>query len=199
MYTPPDRSFLTPNRAYADVRYYEAAISPEDCETIVNACRGLPAQQGTLKAGAAQQVDAGHRRSAVRWVQYSAGVQSLYDAVRDLARRANDETYHFDITGFTEPLQFTEYTAGGDHYGWHADNAAGIYSLRKLSVILQLSASDDYVGGNVELFLEGKPMAAPRGIGTAIFFPSWLPHCVTPVTEGIRHSLVAWLSGPPFR
>ena len=34
--------------------------------------------------------------------------------------------------------------------------------------------------------------------GTIIVFPSMLLHKVTPVTKGIRHSLVQWFSGPDF-
>ena len=34
--------------------------------------------------------------------------------------------------------------------------------------------------------------------GTIIIFPSMLPHRVTPVTKGVRYSLVQWFSGPDF-
>jgi PKHD-type hydroxylase len=30
-------------------------------------------------------------------------------------------------------------------------------------------------------------------------FPSFVLHRVTPVTKGTRYSLVAWVSGPPFK
>ena len=35
--------------------------------------------------------------------------------------------------------------------------------------------------------------------GSIIFFPSFMPHQVAPVTEGVRYSLVAWFVGPPFK
>ena len=35
--------------------------------------------------------------------------------------------------------------------------------------------------------------------GTATLFPSYMLHRVTPVTEGIRHSLTVWAHGPAFR
>ena len=35
--------------------------------------------------------------------------------------------------------------------------------------------------------------------GTAIVFPSFIWHRVTPVTKGIRYSVVAWFLGPPLR
>ena len=34
--------------------------------------------------------------------------------------------------------------------------------------------------------------------GTIVVFPSLLLHTVTPMTKGIRHSLVQWFSGPDF-
>ena len=35
--------------------------------------------------------------------------------------------------------------------------------------------------------------------GRAWFFPSYTLHRVTPVTKGIRKSLVIWVGGPPFK
>jgi PKHD-type hydroxylase len=35
--------------------------------------------------------------------------------------------------------------------------------------------------------------------GTVIVFPSYVLHEVTPITQGTRHSLVAWLAGDPFK
>jgi len=42
-------------------------------------------------------------------------------------------------------------------------------------------------------------MPAARAQGTAVAFPSYLAHQVSPVTRGLRHSLVAWAYGPAFR
>ena len=35
--------------------------------------------------------------------------------------------------------------------------------------------------------------------GNITFFPSYLPHEVTPVTKGTRYSLVMWFLGNPWR
>ena len=35
--------------------------------------------------------------------------------------------------------------------------------------------------------------------GSVIVFPSFHRHRVTPVTSGIRHSLVTWVEGPHWR
>ena len=42
--------------------------------------------------------------------------------------------------------------------------------------------------------VEVKPRA-----GDMIIFPSFIDHKVSPVTKGIRYSIVAWFGGPPFK
>ena len=39
---------------------------------------------------------------------------------------------------------------GGDHYDWHVDIGHEVNGSRKLSFTLQLSASSDYDGGDLE-------------------------------------------------
>ena len=38
-----------------------------------------------------------------------------------------------------------------------------------------------------------------RPQGSIVVFPSFVYHCVTPVTKGTRYSLVNWMCGAPFR
>ena len=42
------------------------------------------------------------------------------------------------------------------------------------------------------------PMSG-RELGSLIVFPSWLHHQVTPVTHGVRKSLVVWNKGWPLK
>ncbi|MBI4521691.1 MAG: 2OG-Fe(II) oxygenase, partial [Gemmatimonadetes bacterium] len=51
---------------------------------------------------------------------------------------------------------------------------------------------------NLELLVGGS-VVATRGKGQAFLFPSYIGHRVTPVTRGIRRSLVTWCVGPAFR
>jgi PKHD-type hydroxylase len=39
----------------------------------------------------------------------------------------------------------------------------------------------------------------PRDQGTIIVFPSTMLHRVSPITKGIRRSVVGWAMGPPLR
>ena len=70
---------------------------------------------------------------------------------------------------------------------------------RKISISVQLDDENDYMGGDLQFYTKQTLTNAPRKKGTVIMFPSYLLHRVTPVVKGVRHSLVTWISGPPFR
>lgn len=81
-----------------------------------------------------------------------------------------------------------------------------IGKVRKISVTVNLNSPDDYEGGNLmfdfghhtdgERFHECEEI---RPQGSIIVFPSFVDHCVTPITKGTRYSLVLWCLGDPFR
>ena len=103
----------------------------------------------------------------------------------------------------------TKYTPG-QHYDWHIDMGEETGTLsRKLSMIVSLTDSSEYTGGDVEFQSfrsapEGDRKIPPitnnsfKGKGTIIIFPSHIWHRVKPITKGIRYSLVGWWSGPLF-
>jgi len=78
--------------------------------------------------------------------------------------------------------------------------------VRKISMTVSLNDSAEYDGGNLkfdfghhtngEQFHECEEI---RPKGSIIVFPSFLDHCVTPVTRGTRYSLVLWCLGKPFK
>jgi len=112
-----------------------------------------------------------------------------------------NEGYGYQLTGFMEGAQIAWYEAGGaggdGHYDWHVDIGPGPYSLRKLSMSVQLSDPADYDGGELEFMASAESGIRTRG--SLIVFPSFLQHRVTPVTRGIRASMVSWIAGPPYR
>ena len=77
--------------------------------------------------------------------------------------------------------------------------------IRKLSMSVSLSDSQEYNGGNLEFdfraISKNKPWACKEinSKGSVVVFPSFLWHRVTPVTRGIRYSLVSWHTGDPFK
>jgi len=138
----------------------------------------------------------------------------IYKEIHPFIERANIEAewnYQYD---WSETCQFTKYEKG-DYYDWHCDSWRAPYKqgnfqkgkIRKLSVTVCLSDSNSFKGGDLQFDYRDQHPKRPKPIhtvtnvskGSIIVFPSWLWHRVTPVTKGIRHSLVIWSCGWPFK
>jgi len=86
----------------------------------------------------------------------------------------------------------------------HTQNSKYFYKVRKLSVTINLTDPSTYDGGDLMFDLGendgGKITASEaREQGSVIVFPSFLYHCVSPITKGTRYSLVNWALGRPFK
>jgi PKHD-type hydroxylase len=182
------------------------ALTPTECASIVQ--RGLDAapKPATVGHGGTAGVNEGIRVSQTAWFpRWDAGLLPIFERLRIMGRQANAYAFGLDIDDFYE-CQFTVYdSARQGHYHKHIDNCwkpepgKGRMFERKLSMVVQLSARDSYVGGRLELDHDKLPDDKFREQGDAIFFPSWNPHAVTPVTAGVRYSLVAWFMGQRIR
>jgi PKHD-type hydroxylase len=140
------------------------------------------------------------RKSRIKWLYNSRSeTRWLYDKLLDLAKTANSNLWNFDLISSPESIQYTEYHEGGGHYGYHLDIGPGSASHRKISISVQLSDPSEYEGGDFELLRGMSPERLPNTQGAVLLFPSYLLHRVTPVTKGIRRSLVLWVGGSAFR
>ena len=94
----------------------------------------------------------------------------------------------------------------GEMLKGYTKNTNLIGKIRKISMTLNLNVPGEYEGGNLKFdfgphrtgerfheCLEIRPQ------GSMIVFPSYLYHQVTPITRGVRYSLVLWTLGKPFR
>jgi PKHD-type hydroxylase len=147
------------------------------------------------------QVDNTIRSSSVTWIR-SDEMMWLYDKLGYIARALNSQFFKFDLYGFNEDLQYTQYDSSQEgHYDWHVDigPSRDHSPQRKMSLVLQLSSPDEYEGGSLELLMGAKPEETKKQMGVVYAFPSYTLHHVTRVTSGIRRSLVVWLCGAPFR
>lgn len=174
-------------------------FSAAECDHVIEIGRRLSQQSGGLLRPAPGVPVEEKRKSEVAWISPSPESDFIFDRLERIATEVNQNSFHFSLMGFGEPLQFTTYRGGGAHYGWHQDIGAGTTRFRKLSIVIQLSDPASYRGGNLEISMEGKSVPVERARGTGLIFAAWLLHRVTPLEEGIRHSLVAWISGEPFR
>lgn len=190
---PESTAVLTANNMLRDVLSVGGALSPVECAAIIQAHDTGPVQTGQVGVSGETRKS---RKSTIRWLKDDPATKWLYARVTAIFQSVN-EKYQFDLRGFADAIQLAHYELG-DYYDWHMDIGKGQSSLRKISLSIQLSDPATYDGGDLEFF--GMPeFQCPRGQGTAITFPTFLPHRVTPVTRGTRLSLVAWISGPPFR
>jgi predicted 2-oxoglutarate/Fe(II)-dependent dioxygenase YbiX len=114
----------------------------------------------------------------------------VYDKLVKYINEANQH-WGFTINSITDSIQYTEYYENGGHYDWHMDMGDFPQNTRKISITIQLSNPDDYDGGDLEFWLGKTPEKAPREQAFAVLFPSYLMHRVTPVTRGMRKSLVS--------
>ena len=145
------------------------------------------------------QVSKSIRRAEINWLSKDAECSWVFESLARVAASLNAEHFGFDLTGFGEPIQLTSYhEARQGTYKWHQDfGSAGI--SRKLSMVLQLSEPSDYEGGELQILTNKEPTTMQKKRGLITVFPAWTLHQVTPVTKGNRQSLVAWVSGEPFK
>lgn len=149
---------------------------------------------------AGDNADDAIRKCETAWIELNPETSFIYETLGWVSRNLNGQFFDFDIWGFSEHLQYTVYGTEGDHYDWHLDRGEGINgSPRKLSLVIQLSDPDEYEGGDLELMHSNTPTPVKKQKGLVVAFPSFMLHRVTPVTKGVRRSLVVWLTGPRFR
>ena len=177
---------------------FEGAIDKPTCDKIIQLAKDKWITSGTL-AG-----EENVRENEVVWIRD----QWVYDLVGPYMAKANDiAEWKYEIHS-SEDIQISRYKEG-DFYTWHRDGKGDhlsvykeAYRVRKLSMTVMLN--DDYEGGEFQFanYSEEKcniHTPVPNKRGTVIVFPSDTEHRVTPVTKGIRYSLVVWFLGPPFK
>jgi len=146
-----------------------------------------------------------YRESNIKWIPFENKFMYLYNKCEGMINNENSFSWKFNIKNTIERFQYTEYHGNvKGHYNWHVDLGPGVPSYRKLSLSIQLSDPNEYVGGDLQVFDANvdSPFPyrdVPRKKGSAILFPSFTPHRVTPVTKGVRKSLVWWVGGEPFK
>ena len=151
-----------------------------------------------IGGGNAGEINKNIRRSQVAWLSNTPNTEWVFKILADIVSKLNAEHYRFDLTGFGETLQLTNYDQSENGmYGWHQDYGGTV--SRKLSVTLQLTDPSEYEGGNLQILTTGEPVNVRKQRGLVAVFPSYELHQVTPVTQGSRQSLVAWVSGPAFK
>ena len=181
--------------------WWEGAFNEQQINWLQQQARNGK-QKAEVGVGGVGSVNANIRRSDLNWLPNTPETSWVFETLAHAVSSLNAQFFRFNLVGFGEHIQLTNYDESEQGmYGWHVDMGPSVTSpCRKLSIVMQLSDPVDYEGGVLELRPHGKDIIKMRKQRSLIVaFPSWTLHQVTPVTQGNRQSLVAWISGPPFK
>jgi PKHD-type hydroxylase len=189
---------------------FPRAVKPDVCDQIVTDCKqNILKKASILSANKKGRDDPEIRKTSVDFITDKDN--KINELAWHFLREANKIQFNYELTYF-QPIQFAEYKDGG-FYGYHQD-ASGIdpdNETRKLSLTLVLSDPNKFEGGELQFYNGGRPMEDMgeitgeqvindiRSQGTVVVFDSRDYHRVTPVTKGVRHSIVCWTVGPNFK
>ena len=194
------------------LHYYTSALSNKFCDEILKYASTKKETIATIGQDYNSNVDVQDlnktRKSNIVWLNDPW----IFKEIEPYIHLANKEAeWNFDLV-YREASQFTKYDGSKkQHYGWHADqfpepSKKGL--IRKLSMTISLVDGSEYKGGDLEFNFKDGEGDNPSNIqvcseirpkGSMVIFPSFLFHRVTPVTSGVRYSLVVWSSGMPFK
>jgi len=179
-----------------EVLCVENLFSKEELSRIISMCESMPTAQGTVGELTSTELFF-KRKSNINFLDGSE-FQWIYDKLCTAINHVNVTNFNKVLYGL-EPIQYSEYDAGySGFYGMHVDvNPDTQLALRRsLSFSVQLSDEPTYTGGELKIYYKDKIVIGNKNIGDITFFDSSYPHEVTPVTSGIRKSLVGWVLGP---
>lgn len=189
---------------------FEKVLDEKFCKKVLKT-RGTSLGKGQI--GDNNTIDENIRKSKTKFISE----EWLYQKINPFLQEANKKgDWNFNVNWY-EPAQVTQYKKS-DFYNWHVDENTAPYPLnhtnknfrnkiRKISCSLLLSDPKSFEGGFLDLavptcnngnLVYKKITVRPMGIGTLIFFPSFVAHQVNPITRGTRHALVLWALGPSY-
>ena len=171
-------------------------FTPKLCQEIIDLSKTLEKEKGGVFLEKGDKLNK-IRKSNISWIDFDK-MQPVYNDINTFIQKINRNHFGFSEIQITEKAQVSEYSKGG-FYGWHTDTLIDMDKeppVRKLSMTLLLNDPNEFEGGHLEIANKTMP---PMKQGHATIFASFLQHRITPVTRGLRKSLVMWFSGEPFK
>lgn len=195
-----DTEFYEPQ--YPEFAFYDNHFSPpelKELDLIFSSHEFNKAYVGGENSIGGVNLDV--RDSETSWLYINDANSWFHGKMKFIINNLNDRFYKMDLRHFN-PYQLTQYKEESkQRYDWHTDSGPGvkINSIRKLSCVLFLSDLDEFEGGTFEYKIGKDECVVEQKRGRVIVFPSYTLHRVTPVTKGVRRSIVTWVSGPLFK
>lgn len=193
---PAPQAVAPPARNLTPLIETSPCFTDDELARIIEEGNKLPLAKGHVTA---VERAPGARDSTIALFPMEPRHAWMIERLAQVVNHLNRQHWGFEVSG-SERLQFSAY-GPGEHYGWHIDlGARGHFAQRKISVSVLLNDPAEYEGGDFEISVGSDNKICSRAKGGVILFPSYALHRVTPVTRGIRYSLVAWIVGAqPFR
>jgi PKHD-type hydroxylase len=182
--------------------YWEGFLTNEEINYLLNVDNWVNTQSAKIGSNSQATINKNIRSTKISWLELTNENKEIWNKFSKVIAEVNSRYFHFDLTGFYEPIQLAVYNAEDNgHYDWHIDMyTSNNNAPRKLSMVLMLSDPSEFEGGDLLLKSErDNPSKLEMAQGRAWFFPSYMLHKVTPVTKGIRKTLVLWVGGPEFK
>jgi PKHD-type hydroxylase len=177
--------------------WYEDIFTKEELDKIEKLVSDDDLSDGKIDG---DLLDASIRDSKIKFIDSSVQENRwVFERFTGIVNNANERFFKFDLSRL-ESLQYTVYNEG-QYYKDHMDMSYRNpnNAVRKLSFTMQLSEPDDYDGGDLVIKHGSTPDIARKNRGAITFFPSYIMHEVTPVTRGVRKSIVGWVTGPRWK
>lgn len=182
----------------------ENGFTASECDEIIKQSEAYPAQEAGIFSD--NQVS-DYRVSTIRWMNEYSFVNKLWPFIDHASQVFGIDVHRLDSNSNPSDLfpniQYTEYHGSVDgKYNMHhdVDWNKNDGSDRKISIVVQLSDPNDYTGGDFQFNeVESPQPELLKQKGSVLVFPSYLQHSVSPVTSGVRRTLVSWFEGPKWR
>jgi len=174
----------------------DVMFTPEECDKVIALASNDYSHKASVGTDGQGSVALNVRNVNKYSIHYTEENAWIFDKIARAVATANAEYYKYEIMGITHGIELLHYEGSEQgHYDWHTDVGPGGSSTRKISVSVQLTDSDKYEGGNLEVNCNGQVLQAVKEKGSISLFPSYALHRVSPVTSGERWVLVIWIHG----
>ena len=177
----------------------ELMFTKEECQQIINLVNDVYPNTASIGGTKENSKVVKNIRSANIYVlDNDKENRWIFEKVSKIVSIVNRLHFDYEIAGITHGLQLIHYASDQQypgHYDWHVDAGHGDVSCRKISLTVQISNPQDYRGGELVINNHCNEVIGTQEQGSVHLFPSYMPHKVTPITQGERYSLVIWVHG----
>jgi len=164
-------------------------FSLEDVNKIIEAGDNTEKSEATIYQWGSK-VNHDVRKTDVGWLTPPEDIPSL---LPNIIKIWEGKYRHFEM------CQYGSYSVGG-HFNWHRDTIKTPMTTTKRvsAAVIQLSDPSEYEGGFLEIDDGKEIVSIEKKQGLVLILPVDLLHRVTPLTWGLRKSLVIWALGDRY-